>query len=50
MTATNEEAFTLVEQGDQAYRPMVEALARDAVAAAAAGGVQVAPAGAPGPA
>jgi pimeloyl-ACP methyl ester carboxylesterase len=43
MSAGNVEEFTLAAAGEQAYRPLVRRLAAEAVAAVAAGGVQVAP-------
>jgi pimeloyl-ACP methyl ester carboxylesterase len=41
MSRGNVEEFTLAARGEQAYRPLVQRLAEEAVAAVAAGGVQV---------
>ena len=42
MSPGNIEEFTLAARGEQAYRPLVQRLAEEAVAAVAAGGIQVA--------
>lgn len=42
MSAGNVEEFTLAAAGEQRYRPLVQRLAEDAVAAVEAGGIQVA--------
>jgi pimeloyl-ACP methyl ester carboxylesterase len=42
MSAGNVEEFRAAEQGEQAYRPLVERLAADAIASIEAGGIQVA--------
>jgi pimeloyl-ACP methyl ester carboxylesterase len=41
MSPANIEEFTVAARGEQAYRPLVQKLAEEAVAAVAAGGVQV---------
>lgn len=41
MSPANVEEFRLAQQGDQSYRPLVERLGTEAVAAAAAGDIQI---------
>lgn len=43
MSRGNVEEFTLAARGERAYRPLVQRLAEEAMAAIAAGGIQVAP-------